>query len=186
MDSIDERIIDLSRTAMAFVVVLGCAFVALGYWMYQTDAYQLSKMRHHDSLLTTHAFGIFSMLMGIALAAISLKTIFDNKPGLILNSKGILKNPKLSTAQLILWNEIISFGVVEYRNDTRLVVKVKDPDKYGGVSEGIKKRIISVEAQKYGSPVTISTQFLKIDIEELESLCNSYLAKYLDSRSQFN
>ena len=31
MDSIEERIIDLSRTAMAFVVVLGCAFVALGY-----------------------------------------------------------------------------------------------------------------------------------------------------------
>jgi hypothetical protein len=186
MELIDEKIIRMSRTAMAFVTILGFVFVAFGYWMFQTDAYQLSKMRHHNDPFTTHVFGILSIALGISLAVFSIKAIVDNKPGLILNSKGILKNPNSPTARLIPWNEIVSFGVVEYRSDTRLVVSVKYPGKYNGVGGGFDQRIKGAEARRFGSPVTISATFLKIDVEELENLCNSYLEKYLSSRSQFS
>jgi len=186
MDSIDERVIKISRSSSALITALGCAFVAGGYWMYQVDAFQLSKMRHHNNLFTTHATGILVIAVGIALAVISIKAIFENKPSLILNSKGILKNPNLSAAQLIPWNDIVSFGIVEYRSDTRLVVILKDPQKYYGVSGGVGRNINAAEAKRFGSPITISTSFLDIDAEELETVCNSYLAKYLDSRSQFS
>lgn len=184
MSSIDERIVQINKALIALVTVLGCAIIVFGYWLYQMDEFQLSKMRHHNELFTTHGMGILFIVFGLAIAVLSIKTIFGDRPGLILNSEGILKNPNLSTARLIPWSEIISFGVVEYRSDTRLVVNVKDPGKYIEDS-GVGQRLINVEAKRFGSPVTISATFLKLTVDELEGLCNSYLEKYLESRKQF-
>jgi hypothetical protein len=59
-----------------------------------------------------------------------------------------------------------------------LIVKLADPEKYIQAGGSMRQALNRMNARISGSPVAISSSALKINFNELVSLCNSYHSKY--------
>lgn len=174
----DDRIIALSKTKIVLLIIGALAFVALGIWMYQLDAAWIESQRRFNSPLLVHGIGIVSVVFFGFCAAVGIKKLVDTKPGLIFSAAGIVDNSSGASAGLIPWGEIQGFSVFEIKNQKMLVIQLADPQKYVQAGGSMKRALNSMNMKMCGSPIAISSSSLKIDFNDLVSLCDSYHAKY--------
>lgn len=182
MESTDETIIELSRAKLVRLILASCAFVALGAWLLSFDA---------DEIRSGRSFGFLyyspPLVYGLGLAAIvffgfcglyGARKMFDRKPGLVLNSSGLVDNASGVAAGFIPWSEVTGVRIHEIHNQKMLVIGVSEPRKYIDRG-GALKRTLHKASYKMGSgPVAISSISLKVDFPELVSLFNRYYRKY--------
>ena len=182
MDSNDETVIELSKTKLLMLILGSCAFVAAGVWLLSLDP---------EAVRARSAFRFFFndpwVARGLGLAAVvffgicgvfGAKKIFDEKPGLVLNSSGLVDNASPAAAGFIPWSEVLGLGVLEIQKQKTLVVAVRDPEKYIDRGGALKRALNRANHKLTGSPVAISSVALKIDFSELVSLFNRYHRKY--------
>jgi hypothetical protein len=106
----------------------------------------------------------------------SCKTLFikklpDNKPGLIINSEGIIDNSSGVSAGLVLWKDIIEITTSNVMNQKFLMFIVKNPEEYINRQNGIvKRKAMEMNYRSYGSPISISANTLDTNFEELYEL----------------
>lgn len=174
----DDKIVLLSKTKILLLVVGALVFVALGIWMYQLDPGWIESQRLFNSPLLVHGIGIISVVFFGLCVVIGIKKFFDKKPGLILGASGIVDNSSGASAGLIPWSEIQGFGILDIQKQKMLIIYLADPEKYIQAGGSMKRALNRMNLKICGSPVAISSNALKINFNELVSLCNSYHAKY--------
>ena len=180
MNSSDETIVELSKTKILLALLAAAAFAAAGVHWLSLDA---------DHILTERAFGILfnspPLVYGIAVLAIamfvlvlllSIKKLFDRKPGLVFNSEGILDNASSVSAGMIPWSDVVGSEIFQVQDNKILIIKVKDPEKYFERGSSLKKAIN--KGGYNGNPIGISTITLKVKFPELVALFNQYHQKY--------
>lgn len=175
-DTVDQRIIALSKSKMALLLLGACGFVALGLWMLQLGPEDARSMR--VSLTFVRAIGLASVVFFGLCGLVGLKKMFETQPGLVLNSTGLIDNSSGVSAGLVPWTDVAGFGIFQGHNTRTLVIQVFDTDKYANRGNVIQRALKKANVRLCGSPVAISSNALKIDFDELLRLCGDYLARY--------
>lgn len=104
--------------------------------------------------------------------------IFTTKPALVLSQKGITNNTNASGGQLIKWEDILSMETGTLKGSHFLLVYVKNPKEYIGNAPFLKKILMKLNEKSYGTPLSITTQGLKVKYEILVSDIQEWYLKF--------
>lgn len=174
----DEKVIALSKSKVLMVIAGSFVFVALGLWMVQKDAAEISADRIFNSPLFVHGAGIASMVFFGLTGGFGIWKLFDTKPGFVLSTAGLVDNSSGVAAGFIPWSEVTGFSVFTVVNQKTLIVKVRNPAQYVEAGNPVKRALNRANFKLCGSPIAITSNTLTIGFSELLDICNQYHAKY--------
>jgi hypothetical protein len=174
----DERVIELSKAKLLRLLLVACALVILGILMLQPESEWTGSRPDFNEPALIRATGLFTVAFFGLCALLGVQKLFEKKPGLVLNSTGILDNSSGIAAGLIPWSEIVGFDIFHMPGERSLVINVIDPDKYVNRGSTIRRVLNKANVGLSGSPIAIASNSLKIDFDDLLQLCNAYLKKY--------
>jgi hypothetical protein len=174
----DEKVIELHKKKLIFLIFVACMFVAFGCWLMQMNSAEIEAHRRFNSPWFVHGIGLLSILFFGLCGVFGIRKLFDKTPGLIFSVKGIYDNSSGVSAGLIPWTEIQGFSVFEIKKQKMLVIKVITPEKYIEVGNPVKRALNRMNYKMCGSPIAISSNALKVSFEELQDILSRYLTKY--------
>jgi hypothetical protein len=181
MDSTDETIIELSRAKLARLILGSCAAVATGAWLLSFDMAEIERGRSFGFLnnnpLLVYGVGLLAVACFGGCGLYGLFKLFDKRPGLVLNSAGLVDNASAVAAGFIPWSEVTGSHVYQMRSARMLIIDVTDPRKYADRG-GALKRALNKANLKMGGAVGIPAGTLKIDFPKLVALFDRYRRKY--------
>ncbi len=150
-------------------------FVLLGLWLFFT-ADDLQR-QSSPSPIFIKGIAIVAILFFAIAAIVSVKKLFVQEVGLIIDARGIVDNSSALSIGLIAWNDIIDTATVQVMSTTILLIKVANPEQYiARAGSGLQAKLLHTNREKYGTPIAIATNTLKCDIENLKRLIHQALA----------
>ena len=174
--------IELSRTKLVLLILGSCAFVAAGAWLLSFDASEIRSGRSFNFFFrepwVVYGVGLAAILFFGLCGLYAFVKLFDKKPGLILNSAGIVDNASGVAAGFIPWSEVTGASIYEIQKQKMLIIGVRSPQKYLDRGGALKRAFNKANSKMVGSPVAISSVALKINFAELVSLFERYHRKY--------
>lgn len=103
-----------------------------------------------------------------------LYKLTDTNVGLRLDSEGLYDNSNAVSLGLIRWQDITGIETVQVGSTKMLVISISNDEKYiNNASNFFVKRLAKMNKKSYGSPVVISSVWLKTDFDSLKSLVKS-------------
>ncbi len=173
-----ETLIYRDRSKILFAIIGCIAFVAIGVWLLTISNSEIVTSKGFRLFFNSPAFakgsgGAAIIVFGSLLIFLARK-LFDTKPALVLTLNGITDNAGLNAAGFIPWSEIAGYDVFEMSGQKTLVVFVNDPDKYASLGNPITRKLNEWNANMVGSPISISTATLDIDMTELIQVFEKY------------
>ena len=151
----------LSVIGSLFFVVLGILFVT------SPEKYTSSIMRSPTIIFIT---GLASILFFSLCFFFISKKLGDNSPGLVISDDGILDNSSGVSAGQIMWTEIEDIYVIEIHRQKLIMLQVKNPQDYiNKQTNGFKRKLMTLNYKMYGTPISITSNGLKISFDELLS-----------------
>lgn len=182
MDAADETIIELSRTKLVLLLLASCAFVAAGVWLLTLDPAEVRAESSYRLLFNSPGYarglGAAAVLFFGGCAVVAVRKMLDKRPGLVLNSEGVVDNASGVSAGLIPWAEVLGTDVFEMQKQKMLIVMVSDPEKYIARGGALRQTMNRANFKMVGSPVAIPSNTLRISFPELVSLFERYREKY--------
>jgi len=162
--------IPLSKTKI-ILVILGCAtFVILSIWIWTIAE---SQMRYSPlRLQIVSILGITFFGLGLIFGP---RKLFDKRPGLIIDDKGIQDNTGVSTGRFISWTNIKGFEIVKIKSTRLLLILINNADEVINNESKWKQKIMRFSEQTYGTPISIGSGTLKCDFDELVKLLSDRL-----------
>lgn len=176
MGAADELVIELSKSKVIFLILVSCGFVAVGYWLFM-DAAAIAK-EIQESLLFIHYAGFAGMVFFSLTGIFGVRKLFDKRPGLVLNSAGIIDNSSGLAAGFIPWSEITDAAIYEIYRQKMLIIKVRNPEEFIQRGNVLQRAIVKINSKMSGSPIAISSNTLEINFPELLSTFERYHRKY--------
>ncbi len=163
-----EIIISIDKSKLILLLLAGMGFTYISFWfIFKPSQYVNFISRSEINVFIVGILGI--LLFGICSIYLIIK-LFDNKPGLIINEKGIIDNTNSNSLGLILWSDIVMISPIKVASTRLLLVKLKKPEKYIERVNQINKLILRKNIKTYGTPITLTSVILKCSFEELERL----------------
>jgi len=171
--------IPLSKNKLFLGIAGSFIFVIIGVWLfthsYEFQDYSIKLLRNP---IIIKGIGVLAILFFGATGIYGFKKIFDKKVGLIIDSKGITDNSNGSSIGLIQWKDISNIRVKQVMSTKFLLIDVLNPEKYIKQAKGgIKSRLLRANMKMYGTPLSITSNTLKFNFEELEKLLQSEFKK---------
>ena len=174
----DKQIeIPLSKKKMMLTFLGACVFVILGIlFVLNPEKYTSIIIRNHNIILVS---GISSILF-FGLVAISIfRKLSDKNAGLIINSEGINDNSSGVSAGFIPWSDIEEIKISQVVNQKFLMLIVNNPEDYlNKIKNPLKRNAMKMNLKSYGSPISISSNALQTNFEDLEKLLVEEMKKY--------
>jgi hypothetical protein len=176
----DERVIELSRLKLVMTIGGALLFVAAGAWFFlaPADGSFIRDMERFAPPWAIHALGVVAALFGIAGVVYGVRKSFDQKPGLVLGATGLVDNSSAVAAGFIPWSEITGLSLFQMRRQRMLIVHVADPEKYIARGNALQRMLNRANTGMVGSPISISSNALRIPFDELQREIASYLMRY--------
>lgn len=164
----NEIEIPLSKTKLILVLVGASLFVFFGSWC-AINPEKFATIRYSENIV--FIAGIAAVLFfGLCIIFIMIK-VFDSKPGLVVNDNGVLDNSGATSVGFIAWSDIAAITTLEIASSKIIIIHTSNPDKYikraGNI---ISKKAMKANYKRYGSPLSITVNSLKIRFSELENL----------------
>jgi hypothetical protein len=182
----EEQIeIPLSKTKLILMVTGSIVFVLLGIW-FVSKPKEISSQSFLYSTESIFIAGLAGILFfGICAVFIFRKTA-DNKPGLIINEKGIIDNSGATSIGLILWQDMLEVRRENVARQDFIVIVVANPEEYiNRQSSFIPKKAMEMNYRVYGSPINISANGLKYNFNDLyEIILKKFNTQKRQSTSQ--
>ena len=173
----EERVIELSKVKIILLTLGAVAFVLLGAWFLSLDTQTIKSQRKFNSPTLVYGVGIVSIAFFGLCGLIAVKKLFDNSPGLIINSEGILDNSSGVSAGIIPWGEIVGIGEYQVHKQKFISIQVKDPEKYVNNGSALKRIANRADIKLCGTPINISANSLKISHDDLLQTIGEYYRK---------
>jgi hypothetical protein len=171
----DRIEIPLSKVKLTLMLIAAIAFVAIGFYLviYQRVS---PIFRSHIFNTTASIAGILFFGIGAFFILLKLK---DNRPGIIIDKKGLDINASAASFGLVKWDEIEDVKAVKYQNQDLLLILVKNPEEYIGIQKNMIVRKAMELSWKYlNTPITISANGLKCNFDQLKNIVQ---AKYKEN-----
>lgn len=175
-DGSTEVVIPLSKTKVALLIVGAVAFMAGSIWIWSIAD---TQARFNPLLLKAVAVaGVF--FFGLCAIYGCIKA-FDARPGLIIDSEGIVDNSSAVAAGRILWHEVVGLKVSEMAGQRFITIEVVDPEKFTKRGSLLGRMLNSANAKMTGSPINISSNSLRMKFDELFQLLTAALEKHKET-----
>lgn len=168
--------VKLSRKKVIFLFIAGVVFVIFGFLgAIKPESFVSPIFKNPVIIRGTGIAGVF--FFGIGIIFITRK-LFDKKPGLIIDQRGITNNTNVTSSGLIEWEDITGIDIKQVLATKFLILHTNRPEKYIDRTKNvIAKKAMYMNNKAYDSPITIISNSLKIDFNELEKLIRSELEK---------
>jgi len=145
--------------------------------------YGLLKFRIFNNPKSIRVIGIIAVLFSGAAGIYGIKRLFDKKIGLTIDSNGITDNSNASSIGLIEWTDITGIRTEKIMSTKFLLIDIVNPEKYIGKAKNlIRAKIMRANFNMYKTPLSITSNTLKLDFDKLEKLINSEFKKNKNAR----
>ena len=160
--------IELSKKKIFLMLVGAFAFVAIGLWFVISP---LTISNSYWGNPTKIAIAGYASIVFFGLCAfVLIKKLPDNKPGLIIDQTGLTDNSSGVSAGQILWSDIENISVIEIHSQKLIMLQVKNPQDYiDKQTSNFKRKMMQLNYKMYGTPLSITSNGLKISFDELLS-----------------
>jgi hypothetical protein len=172
-DSTAEVVIPLSKGKLVLLILACIAFVAGGIWIWSKAD---SQTRYNPLYMKGVAIACLSFF-GICGIYGCIK-VFDSSPGLIIDNQGIVDNSSAVSAGRVPWDEIIALRISEIAGQRFLTIEVTEPEKYIERCGVLLRMLNSANTKMMGSPINISSNSLKVNVDELVRLLTEAFDKH--------
>lgn len=103
--------------------------------------------------------------------------LFSNKPGIVIDEKGIVENATSVVNGLIPWKDITSVALYKMQSNKFVLIYVHNPEEYIERQKNIiKKKSMQANLKTHGTSIFINTNMLKITDVELALVIKEQLA----------
>lgn len=169
--------IPLSKTKMTITFLGSLAFVGLGLWFLINPPKSNHWLFGNPTLI--FVVGLASVLFFGLVAITIFRKFSDKKAGLIISKDGITDNSSGVSAGLIPWTDIQEIKVSQVMNQKFLMFIVSNPQDYlDKVKNPLKRNAMKVNYKTYGSPISISSNALKTNFDDLQKLLVEKMNEY--------
>lgn len=175
MTTSGERIeIALSKKKIILMFVGALAFVAIGLWFVISPPTISNSYWGNPTKMAI--VGYASILFFGPCAFALIKKLPDNKPGLIIDQIGFTDNSSGVSAGQVLWSDIENLSVLEVHGQKIIMLQVTNPQEYiHKQTSGFKRKMMQLNYKMYGTPLSITSNGLKISFDELLSTLTANL-----------
>jgi len=163
--------IPLSKTKLLLGIGGSALFVVLGIYFLTTMADR--QTRFNPTILK--GVGIASILFFGATGIYGIKKMFDKTIGLTIDENGIFDNTNASSVGLIKWTDITAIKTEQVASTKFLLIYTANPDFYLGKVKGFKRKLMEGNNRMYGTPLSITSNTLKYNFNDLEKIINDIL-----------
>lgn len=133
--------------------------------------------------MVVKSVGIIASIFFGATGIYGIRKIFDNKVGLIIDENGITDNSNASSIGLIEWNDISEIKTEQVMSTKFLLIEIENPEKYIAKAKNkMKARLMKTNMKMYGTPLSITSNTLKYDFDELGKLIQTEFEKNKNAR----
>lgn len=174
----DEQIeIPLSKQKMLLTLLGSIVFVGLGIWFLINPPRISNPIFGNPTLI--FIVGLASILFFGLVAVTIFRKFSDKKPGLIISRHGITDNSSGVSAGLIPWTDIQEIKVSQVMSQKFLMFIVSNPQDYlDKVTNPLKRNALKMNYKTYGSPISISSNALRTNFNELQKLLVEKMNEY--------
>ncbi len=174
----DEQIeIPLSKQKMLLTLLGSIVFVGLGIWFLINPPRISNPIFGNPTLI--FIVGLASILFFGLVAVTIFRKFSDKKPGLIINRHGITDNSSGVSAGLIPWTDIQEIKISQVMSQKFLMFIVSNPQDYlDKVTNPLKRNAMKMNFKTYGSPISISSNALRTNFNELQKLLVEKMNEY--------
>ena len=159
------------------LMLLGAAiFVLLGVLFVTSPGNFTSPF--HQNMVLIRLVGLSSGVFFGGCAIYGTIKPFDNKYGLIINNEGIIDNTNASSIGLINWADILSIKIENVISTRFLLIFIKNPENYINRAKGLKRKLLYTNMKMYGTPISIISNSIKFNFDDLEDLIKTNLNEY--------
>jgi hypothetical protein len=160
--------IPLSKTKLLLGLGGSALFVVLGLYFLTTMADQQTSF--NPAILK--GVGIASILFFGGTGIYGIKKMFDKTIGLTIDENGIFDNTNASSVGLIKWTDITAIKTEQVASTIFLLIYTANPNFYLDKEKGVKRRLLEGNNRMYGTPLSITSNTLKYNFNELEKIIN--------------
>jgi hypothetical protein len=168
--------IQLSKTKMSLMLLGSIAFVISGILFIITPETFISFI--HPNPNTIRLAGIAAVLFFGATSIYGAKKLFDKSLGLTIDDNGINDNSNASSVGLIDWEDIIKIQTKQVKSTRFLLIFISNPNKYYDRVGGLKRKLMKANMRMYGTPLSIVSNTLKCNFNDLEKLISDGLNEH--------
>lgn len=173
--------IPLSKGKLLLSTLGAFAFVAIGFWFVLAPPTTYSSFFGPTVIII---IGLISILLFGGIAILVIRKLFDPRPGLIIDEQGISDNSGGLSGGQILWQDIIDIQVLQIQRQRLILILIKNPQDYiDRQSNGWKRKLMAMNFRQYGTPLSISTNGLKISFAELLEILKHHLELFQQQNS---
>jgi len=169
-----EKVIELSKTKILFLIGGSIAFVILGSWFLTMDIQTIENQRKFNSPEIVYGVGIVTMIFFGLCGLIGIKKLLSKSPGLILNSDGVVDCSSGISHGMIPWAEVVAVSEYKVQRQKFVSIHVKDPEKYVDSGNIFKRMANKANLKMCGTPINISANALQISYDELIETIDEY------------
>jgi len=171
----------LSRKKFGLAIIISTLFViaCLLFIVYP----QIFKSFLVNNIFLIRTIGIIGFLLfGFILTSMLFKKISDKNIGFAISEKGIFDNSSYVGVGLIKWEDIKGIRRKTVSSTIFLLIDIKNPEEYIEHSKSkIKRRLLIMNYRSYGTPISISSNFIDCDFNVLEEAITNSLSKYRET-----
>lgn len=132
-----------------------------------------------QSIILIRIVGAISLsFFGLILFTLINKYFRDKDSGIIISKKGIIDNSSYVGVGLIKWEDIISIEQSMVNSTKFILIKTKNPKKYLNSPNLLKLKLQKANYNVYGTPISISANFVSCDFNQLEKLILNGFEQY--------
>jgi len=164
----EEIIITLDKKKLTLLLFAGVGFTFFSFWFIFKPSDFVNFITRSESIV--FIAGILGLIVFGLGSILLVKKLFDNKPGLIINEKGITDNTNSSSIGLIKWSDITKISQKKVVSTKFLLVEIRNPEEYIEKANRLKKLTLRQNLNTYGTPITLTSLGLQCSFEELERL----------------
>jgi hypothetical protein len=113
------------------------------------------------------AVGVSSILFFGLCSVYGIVKMLDTRPGLIIDSQGIVDNSSAISAGRVFWREMIAVRVAEISGQRFVVIDVVDPMRFDAGANFLHRMLNAANRNYTGSPINISSNSLQVTFDEL-------------------
>lgn len=177
MKKLEPISITLSKKKIALSIIGSLSFVVLGIlFTIFPDTFTTILIKN---ILLIRFIGIIAVLFfGFALITLIRKILFDKSLGIFINEEGIIDNSSFVSVGLIKWEDITSIEKSKVRSTSFLLIKVKNSEYYINTPNRIKSNLLKANYKSYGTPISISANFVSCSFAQLENIILNSFEKY--------
>jgi len=173
-----EKIEIYSSKKKSFLLLIGSTlFVIMGILMVmKAENGSASRMQ---SPAFIKGVGIASILFFGLGIYVSIRQLIKNHLVLIVDENGLHINPNKSSSAQIAWNDILGFSEIKIHSAKLVIIDLHHSEYWIEKEQNkMRKQLMRFNFNNYGSPFSLSAQFMQINHNELMKILTENLDKH--------